>query len=375
VPSHPTSLRVTSPLIRHARATVLALSFLGSLAGCAGNGLGSGNNGPPPTGSSASFDAIQQSIFNVSCLGSGCHNGTDRGGISNLVLEADQSYANLVSVLSSNPAARNAGLLRVTPNDPDASFLMIKITDPGQGEGVRMPLAAAALSSADIERIRAWIAEGAPGSEIPTATPTDTLTPTPTDTPTETATATASPTITPTPTATASPTLTPTGSQPPTLTPTPTSPPTPTPTLTPTPSATATASLTATPSPVPTPTFSLDSTFPQIQATIFTPTCLSLGCHNARDAAGGQVLEAGRSYADLVGVVPQNPAAAVDGMLRVDPGKPDNSFLLTKLTLPTAFDLQFGSRMPLAPTPLPAQQIEQIRAWILRGALPDETGP
>jgi len=62
-------------------------------------------------------------------------------------------------------------------------------------------------------------------------------------------------------------------------------------------------------------------------------------------------------------------------MLRVDPGNPENSFLITKLTLSTSFDVRFQSRMPLGGEPLSAAQIEQIRAWILRGALADETPP
>jgi len=124
---------------------------------------------------------------------------------------------------------------------------------------------------------------------------------------------------------------------------------------------------------VPTPTFSLDSTFPQIQATIFNTGCLDLGCHNTTDRAGLQVLEAGSAYADLVGVTPSYPTEAAQSLQRVDPGNPDNSFLLIKLTLPGVFDVDFGSRMPLSQPPLSAEQIERIRAWILRGALPDET--
>jgi hypothetical protein len=132
------------------------------------------------------------------------------------------------------------------------------------------------------------------------------------------------------------------------------------------------ATLTPSPSAPPTPTFSLDSTFPQIQSAIFNPTCLGVGCHNATDQSGNLVLEGSGAYANLVGVVPFNVPASQAGLLRVDPGKPANSFLLTKLTLPTVFDLQFGSRMPLAAQPLTAQQIENVSAWILRGALPDE---
>jgi len=141
-----------------------------------------------------------------------------------------------------------------------------------------------------------------------------------------------------------------------------------------------TATVTATPSasPIPTPTFSLASTFPQIQATIFNPTCLDPTCHTAADHGGSLVLEAGVAYANLAGPPPPSPAntpASQAGMLRVDPGNPANSFLITKLTLPTAFDSRFMSRMPLGKQPLTAEQIDNIRAWILRGALPDEAPP
>ena len=128
----------------------------------------------------------------------------------------------------------------------------------------------------------------------------------------------------------------------------------------------------------PTPTFSVASTFPQIQASIFNVSCLGLSCHNASDQAGDLVLEGSVAYANLVGPPPPTPINVVanqDGMLRVDPGNPANSFLLTKLDLPTAFDPQFGSRMPLGNPPLTAEQIEDIRAWILRGALADEAAP
>ncbi len=331
------------------------------MAGCAGDG-------PPPPESTAStsLDSIQRSIFNVHCLSAGCHNATDQQG--GLILEAGQSHASLVDVISDNLAAKMEGLRRVVPGDPDQSFLVIKLILPGTNQfGGPMPLGMGQLSSADIERIREWITAGALDSSIPTATasatPSGTDTPTPTDTPT----ATPSPTHTLTPAPTSSPTVTPTGTRP--ATPTPTA----TPTLTQTPPSTATPSQTATSTSVPTPTFSLDSTFPQIQATIFNTGCLDLGCHNTTDRAGLQVLEAGSAYADLVGVTPSYPTEAAQSLQRVDPGNPDNSFLLIKLTLPGVFDVDFGSRMPLSQPPLSAEQIERIRAWILRGALPDET--
>jgi len=147
----------------------------------------------------------------------------------------------------------------------------------------------------------------------------------------------------------------------------------PTPTLTALPTATATPTQTMVPA---TPTFSVASTFPQIQATIFNASCITSGCHGSSFTQANLLLEAGAAYTNLVGVTPSTLAASQAGMLRVDPGNPGNSFLITKLTLPKAFDAKFGSRMPLGnPTPLPVEQIDSIRAWVLRGALADESAP
>jgi hypothetical protein len=324
---------------------VVVLPCFVALAGCAGDG-------PVPTEGGSAFDVIQRSIFDVQCLSAGCHNSINQANA--LVLEAGQSYANLVNVVAFNATARQAGLRRVLPGSPEQSFLLIKLTAPGPGQDARMPLGASPLSADEIGLIREWIISGAPPPSEPSATPTHSPTVTRTPPPTQT------PTDTVPPTSTASPTVTPSGTQLPTGTPTRT------------PTATATVTPTATPSAVPTPTFSIESTLPRLQATIFDTTCLDLGCHNAASKSGGLVLEADRSYAGLVGVGPLNEAAATDGMLRVDPGNPDNSFLITKLSLPSVFDLRFFSRMPLGKPMLPPQQIEHIRAWILRGALADE---
>jgi hypothetical protein len=105
----------------------------------------------------------------------------------------------------------------------------------------------------------------------------------------------------------------------------------------------------------------------ELQDTIFTPTCLDTGCHNAADHLVNLVLEDGESHDNLVNVTPENFAAAANGLLRVDPGHPENSFLLIKLVNPRP---EHGSRMPLDKPPLEAEEIERIRNWILQGALP-----
>ena len=114
-----------------------------------------------------------------------------------------------------------------------------------------------------------------------------------------------------------------------------------------------------------TPTETPAATLAAIQAAIFSPRCAVPFCHDSTTAAGDLVLEADTSYDALVGVAPTVEAASLAGMLRVDPGAPDNSFLLSKLAGPP---LGQGSRMPLTGAPLDDADMALIRAWILAGA-------
>jgi hypothetical protein len=118
----------------------------------------------------------------------------------------------------------------------------------------------------------------------------------------------------------------------------------------------------ATPTPTETPVATLDV----IQATIFSSRCAIPTCHDATIASGGLVLtDAATSYAALVGVDPTVDAARLAGMKRVDPGHPDNSFLLSKLAGPPPGQ---GSRMPLIGEPLRDAEVALIRTWIAAGA-------
>jgi hypothetical protein len=101
-------------------------------------------------------------------------------------------------------------------------------------------------------------------------------------------------------------------------------------------------------------------TFESIQDQVFDQLCI--GCHIGASAPLGLRLDDANSYALLVGVASvQQPA-----LLRVDPGDPDDSYLIRKLegTATT------GGRMPLGLTPLPAADIAVIRQWITDGAQP-----
>jgi hypothetical protein len=109
-------------------------------------------------------------------------------------------------------------------------------------------------------------------------------------------------------------------------------------------------------------------TLAEIQQTIFTPRCATVGCHSGPFPTGNLSLVDGESYSQLVNVPPLIAQAAQAGQFRVDPNHPENSFLLVKLSgVPP---LGEGSPMPLIGEPLTADEINMIRDWILEGALP-----
>ena len=109
-----------------------------------------------------------------------------------------------------------------------------------------------------------------------------------------------------------------------------------------------------------------NSTYHEIQEYVFDKSCANSVCHADPANAGNLNLSYGLSYEDLVGSAPQNPAAAAAGMKLVDPGNPENSFLLTKLMGPTAPEQ--GARMPFGGGVLHNGKIDAIRMWIEAGA-------
>jgi len=145
------------------RCTIAALA---TFAGCAGSGEGLDQNGRPSTPGNtntgvmgtvltADFDSIQTNVFTPMCAV--CHAGASapRG----LRLDAGNSYALLVGVASSEVP----GLQRVNPGDPNASYIIQKLTGAA-AVGQRMPLGGPYLPQTTIDVIRQWITNGAPGS-------------------------------------------------------------------------------------------------------------------------------------------------------------------------------------------------------------------
>jgi hypothetical protein len=105
--------------------------------------------------------------------------------------------------------------------------------------------------------------------------------------------------------------------------------------------------------------------YQEIQSMIFEPMCAQ-PCHHGGAAPMGMSLEAQRALANLVGVA----SVEVPAMLRVAPGQPDQSYLVTKLA--PSDPRRIGSRMPRTGPPYASsRQISAIRRWITAGATAD----
>ncbi len=102
------------------------------------------------------------------------------------------------------------------------------------------------------------------------------------------------------------------------------------------------------------------ATFSRVQNEIFTPTCGAIGCHDALGQQQGQILTAGKAYANTVGV----PSTELPSLLRVAPGDPANSYLYRKITGAGIT----GDRMPQGGPYLSDAQTKLVRDWIRRGA-------
>ncbi|MEO8018093.1 MAG: hypothetical protein ABI769_09785 [Pseudomonadota bacterium] len=98
--------------------------------------------------------------------------------------------------------------------------------------------------------------------------------------------------------------------------------------------------------------------FEEIQNTIFTPICTN--CHIGANAPQGMRLDAANSYAMIVNVASNE----VPGLLRVNPGNPDASYLVQKIQGNNAQ----GARMPFGGPYLPQDRIDLVRRWIAAGA-------
>lgn len=104
-------------------------------------------------------------MLTLSCATSGCHTSVNDTNYAqhNLLLNSASAYDNLISIISKNPSAKEAGLLRVKPGDYLNSFLYQKVDCQTSSQyGSLMPLGGASLNLGQIEFIKQWILKGAP---------------------------------------------------------------------------------------------------------------------------------------------------------------------------------------------------------------------
>ena len=106
------------------------------------------------------------------------------------------------------------------------------------------------------------------------------------------------------------------------------------------------------------------SMFSEIQTTIFNTSCALSGCHAGSSPQQNMDLSQGEAYAAIVNV----PSQERPELMRVEPGNPDDSYLLMKIEGDPDI---IGARMPLGRQPLSASQISLVRNWIAAGAPED----
>jgi hypothetical protein len=113
-----------------------------------------GNGNPPdPT---ATFSRVQTEIFDRSCALGGCHDTNGRQG--DMILARGSSYAQIVN----RPSSEISSFARVEPQQPDRSYLYLKVTGAPGIVGEKMPFGGPYLSDSQLQLIRDWIRRGAP---------------------------------------------------------------------------------------------------------------------------------------------------------------------------------------------------------------------
>ena len=117
------------------------------------------------------------------------------------------------------------------------------------------------------------------------------------------------------------------------------------------------------------PDCNVEATMASLEAEYFGTSCTFSSCHSGVTPAGGLLLMEGEAHEALFSVTPQNEDAAAAGLVLVDPGNPDGSYLLMMVE---GMQGDMGQIMPPgAPEPVDPQcRIAALREWIALGASP-----
>ncbi len=97
---------------------------------------------------------------------------------------------------------------------------------------------------------------------------------------------------------------------------------------------------------------------------ILSANCALSGCHAGSSPARNMNLSSGQTFSNTVNVASEQ----VPTMDRIEPGQPDQSYLVHMIQGTFGQVGGMGPRMPLGGTPLTQAQIDVIRAWITAGA-------
>jgi hypothetical protein len=106
-------------------------------------------------------------------------------------------------------------------------------------------------------------------------------------------------------------------------------------------------------------------TLQRVESEVFAKSCTFSACHSASAPAEGLNLER-PTHAKLTNVKAR--AVGATDLTLVVPGKPDESYLLQKLTQTKP---RVGAQMPSNGDMLEAGRIQLVRDWIAAGALND----
>lgn len=142
----------SSPVLRERSRTY---ARLGARAFVSTLGLVTACESSDPADAPPTFTEVHERVLQVSCVFSTCHKGGPSPA-GDLSLERDEAHASLVDVPSSVVADR----IRVVPGDPEASYVLEKLTAAMPADGDPMP-PDAPLEPERIELVRAWIEAGA----------------------------------------------------------------------------------------------------------------------------------------------------------------------------------------------------------------------
>jgi hypothetical protein len=139
--------------------TQVILAWIGGATFTGGGETGGESTGDPTGGGEPTFTRVQDEIFKGSCS---CHLAAANEPLNgNLSLLVDDAYANIVNVKSLEATTTNF----ITPNDPAASYLYLKVTgdflDVAGGAPDPMPLGGAMLDADKIKLLEDWILAGA----------------------------------------------------------------------------------------------------------------------------------------------------------------------------------------------------------------------